>query len=299
MTDRSPVDAHHHFWDPARARYPWMTPEMAPIARAFGPDDLAPLLAPAGIGRTIVVQARASVDETRELLAVAAGSPFVAGVVGWVDLTDPAVDDVLGALGAGAGGGRLVGVRHEVHDEPDPDWLLRADVRHGLRAVAGAGLVYDLLVRPRELPAALRVATELPDLRFVIDHLAKPPIRERAMEPWAGLIRPFGPLDNAWCKVSGLVTQADWRSWTVNDLDPFVRHAIEVFGPDRLMFGSDWPVCLLAAPYGRVVETARAVTVGFSDAERDRFFGDTARHVYGLDAGAGAGAAAPSGGVQY
>jgi len=283
MTDRSLVDAHHHFWDPARASYPWMTLELAPIARAYGPDDLAPLLEAAGIGRTIVVQARASVDETRELLAVAAGSPFVAGVVGWVDLTDPGVGDVLGALGASAAGERLVGARHQVHDEPDPDWLLRADVRRGLRAVAGAGLVFELLVRPRELPAALEIVRALPDLRFVIDHLAKPPIHEGALEPWASLIRPFGPLNNAWCKVSGLVTEADWGAWQIDDLAPYVRHAIEVFTPARLMFGSDWPVCLLAAPYGRVVDAARTLTDDLSAADRALVFGGTARRVYRLD----------------
>jgi L-fuconolactonase len=284
MTDLSRVDAHHHFWDPARASYPWMTPELAPIAQAYGPDDLAPLLEAAGIGRTIVVQARASVDETRELLAVAAGSSFVAGVVGWVDLTDPGVGDRLGALEASPGGERLVGVRHQVHDEPDPDWLLRADVRRGLRALADEGLTFDLLVRPRELTAALRVARDLPELRFVIDHLAKPPIRERVMAPWASLIGPFGALDNTWCKVSGLVTLADWRSWTTSDLAPFVRRATEVFGPGRLIFGSDWPFCLLAATYDRVVETADALIADLSAAERDSFFGGTARHVYRLDA---------------
>jgi L-fucono-1,5-lactonase len=284
MTDRSRVDAHHHFWDPARASYPWMTPDLAPIARAFGPDDLAPRLDAAGIGRTIVIQARASVDETRDLLGIAAGSPFVAGVVGWVDLTDPAIGDVLGALGTSAGGERLVGVRHQVHDEPDPDWLLRADVRRGLEAVAGAGLVFDLLVRPRELPAALTIVRAMPDLRFVIDHLAKPPIRDGALEPWATLIRPFGGLANAWAKVSGLVTEADWKAWRIEDLAPYVRHATDVFTAGRLIFGSDWPVCILAAPYRRVVASARALSAGFTDAERESFFGGTASRVYRLDA---------------
>jgi L-fucono-1,5-lactonase len=284
MRDRSRVDAHHHFWDPARASYPWMTPELAPIARAFGPNDLAPLLEAAGIGRTIVVQARSSVDETRELLAVAARSPFVAGVVGWVDLSDPAIGDVLATLRANAGGERLVGVRHQVHDEPDPEWLLRADVRRGLEAVAGAGLVFDLLVRLRELRAALELVRAMPNLRFVIDHLAKPPIRDGALEPWAALIRPLGGLDNAWAKVSGLVTEADWKASGIEDFAPYVRHAIDVFTPGRLMFGSDWPVCLLAAPYERVVELARDLTSGFTDAERESFFGGTASRVYRLHA---------------
>lgn len=284
MTNASRVDAHHHFWDPARASYPWMTPELAPIAQPFGPGDLAPLLADAGIDRSIVVQARHSVDETRELLEMAATSPYIAGVVGWVDLTNPAVGDSLAALRDGAGGARLAGIRHQVHDEPDPEWLLRPDVRRGLRAVAGAGLVFDLLVRTRELPAAIRIVREIPDLRFVVDHLAKPPIREGATESWGALIRQFGPLDNAWAKVSGLVTQADWQRWTIDDLRPFVEQAVDAFGPDRLMFGSDWPFCLLAAPYDRVVESARALTSDFGDLDHDRFFGGTARRVYRLDA---------------
>lgn len=282
------VDAHHHFWDPARASYPWLTPDLAAINRAFGPNDLTPLLAAADIRRTVVVQARSSVDETRELLDVTTGSPFVAGVVGWIDLADPAAGTVLAAVREGAGGSRLVGIRHQVHDEPDPEWLLRPDVRRGLEAVAAAGLAFDLLIRPRELPAALDVARALPKLRFVIDHLAKPPIREGAFEPWATFIRQFGPLENVACKLSGLVTEADWETWTVDDLAPFVRHALDVFGPGRVMFGSDWPFCLLAAPYPRVVEAAHALTAALTDPERDLVFGGVAGRVYRLDGAAAA-----------
>jgi L-fuconolactonase len=277
------VDAHHHFWDPTRASYPWLTPDLAAIHRAFGPDDLAPLLAAAGIGRTVVVQARGSLDETQELLDLAAATPFVAGVVGWIDLTDPAAATVVAALRAGAGGQRLVGIRHQVHDEPDPEWLLRPDVRRGLEAVAAAGLAFDLLVRPRELPAAIEIVGALPELRFVIDHLAKPPIRDGALEPWATLMERFGPLENATCKVSGLVTEADWQTWTVDDLAPFVRHALDVFGPARVMFGSDWPVCLLAAPYPRVVEAARALTSALNEKEQESVFGGVAARIYRLD----------------
>lgn len=280
------VDAHHHFWDPARASYPWLTADLAAINRAFGPDDLAPLLAAAGIQGSIVVQARHGLDETRELLEIAAGSPFVAGVVGWVDLTDAGVGITLDALREGVGGSRLVGIRHQVHDEPDPEWLLRPDVRRGLRAVAAAGLALDLLVRPRELPAAFEIVQATPEMRFVIDHLAKPPIREGALGPWAVLLQRFGPFENVSCKVSGLVTEADWGTWTVKDLEPFVRHALEVFGPGRLMFGSDWPVCLLAAPYPRVIEAARALTAHLSEPEQDAVFGGVAARVYRLDAAA-------------
>jgi len=281
------VDAHHHFWDPATADYPWMTAAMAPINRAFGPHDLAPPLAEAGIGGTILVQARSSLDETQHLLETAALTAFIEGVVGWVDLTDPAVGNVIANLRAGAGGGYLVGIRHPAHDEPDPDWLTRADVRRGLAAVAAAGLTFDLLVRPRELPQALDTVRGLPELRFVIDHLAKPAIREGALEPWAALVEPFAGLANAWCKLSGLVTEADWNRWSVSDLEPYVDRALEVFGPGRLLFGSDWPVCLLAASYGRVVSAARQLTLGLSESERAAIFGETARNAYRLGGVAG------------
>jgi L-fuconolactonase len=277
------VDAHHHFWDPAHRDYPWMTDELAAIRRPFGPEDLAPLVERAGIDRTILVQTISSLDETREFLATAAANDFIAGVVGWVDLTDAAVGDTLAELAAGEGGSRLVGIRHQVHDEPDPAWLLRVDVGGGIAAVGAAGLVYDLLVRTRELPVALEVARAHPDVSFVIDHLAKPQIRSGEIEPWLSLLRPFGEFDNVACKVSGLVTEADWQDWRVDDLRPYVDGAIEIFGPDRLMFGSDWPVCLLAATYEEVLEAARSMTANLSADDRDQLFGGTAARIYSLD----------------
>jgi len=277
------VDAHHHLWDPAQASYPWMTAEVAPIARAFGPADLAPRLAESNVDATVVVQARSSIDETRELLATAAATPFIAGVVGWVDLADARVEEDIAALRAGPGGEHLVGIRHQVHDEPDPAWLGRPDVRRGVAAVGRAGLAYDLLVRPRELPAALDLARDLPDVRLVIDHLAKPPIRDGVLEPWASRLAPFGDLPNVTCKLSGLVTEADWTSWDRDQLVPYVDHTLAVFGPDRLLFGSDWPVCLLAAPYARVVETARSLVARLSATEQAAIFGGAARATYGLD----------------
>jgi L-fuconolactonase len=276
------VDAHHHLWDPARADYPWLTDELAPIRRRFGAEDLLPLLDAAGVDATVLVQTRSSVDETLEFLATAASTPRIAGVVGWVDLASPSVDDDIAALRAAPGGERLVGIRHQVQDEPDPGWLARPDVRHGLAAVARAGLAYDLLVRSRELPAALDAARALPDLRIVIDHLAKPPIASGALSPWAERLAPFGSLPNAWCKLSGLVTEADWARWTVAGLRPFADHALAVFGSGRLLFGSDWPVCLLGARYGHVLATARALTSGLSVDERAAVFGGTAIEVYRL-----------------
>lgn len=272
------VDSHHHFWDPSRHDYPWMGDELAPIRRRFGPADLEPLLAAAGIDRTILVQTISSLDETREFLATAAATDFVAGVVGWVDLTDPSVGDTLAELRAGVGGNFLVGVRHQVHDEPDPRWLLRDDVQRGIQKVGEAGLIYDLLVKTRELPAAVQVATSLPDQTFVLDHIAKPRIAAGPRDPeWEEAIAPLAKCKNVYCKVSGMVTEAGWTTWTPEQLEPYVVRVLDWFGPERCMFGSDWPVCLLASDYGRVFSTMRAI-VG----ESDDVFGATATRVYRL-----------------
>lgn len=276
------IDAHHHLWDPARAAYPWMTEAMAPIVRRFGVEDLAPLLSAADVNGTIVVQARQDLLESRELLAVAGSTPFILGVVAWLDLTAPDVTETIASLRDGPGGDRLVGIRHQVHDEPDPEWLSRDEVRRGLEAVRSADLAYDLLVRPREFPAALSVVRELPGLRFVIDHLGKPSIRDGTTEPWASGLRPFGDLPNVWCKVSGLVTEADWATWHVDELAPYVDIALATFGPGRLLFGSDWPVCLLAATYGEVVDAAGELCAGLSPTERAAVFGRSAIQAYGL-----------------
>jgi L-fuconolactonase len=221
-------------------------------------------------------------DETPEFLALAAGADLIAGVVGWVDLTAADVAVRLSALRELPGGELLAGIRHQVQGEPDPDWLCRADVLRGLRAVAGAGLSYDLLILPHQLPAAIRAATEIPELTFVLDHLSKPPIRTGELEPWAGRLRALGRLPNVLCKLSGMVTEADLEGWKVADLRPYADVVLEAFGPERVMFGSDWPVCLLAAPYGRVFEVARELTSHLSAAERDAVFGGTAVRAYGL-----------------
>jgi L-fuconolactonase len=270
------VDSHHHFWDPSRRDYPWMGDELALIRRPFGATELAPLVAAANIDATILVQTISSLDETREFLATAAATDFVAGVVGWVDLTDPAVGDTIAELRGGPGGAYLVGIRHQVHDEPDPVWLLRDDVQRGIERVGEAGLVYDLLVKTRELPAAVDVATSFPDLCFVLDHIAKPRIvaGPRDVE-WERGMAPLADCANVYCKLSGMVTEARWTDWTAGDLQPYVSRVLEWFGPERCMFGSDWPVCLLAADYARVVSTMRAI-VG----ENEDVFGATATRVY-------------------
>jgi L-fuconolactonase len=272
------VDSHQHFWDPASAAYPWMTEAVAPIRRPYGPEDLRPLIAAAGVDATVVVQARSDVEESRELLRLAAGTDFVAGVVGWADLTSPDLPDTLAELKRGEGGEKLVGIRHQVHDEPDPRWLLRPDVRRGLRAVGEAGLVYDLLLRPRELQAAFEAVRDLDRLRFVVDHIAKPRIAAGARdEEWERGLAPFAGLDHVSCKVSGLVTEADWRSWRRADLAPYVERVVDWFGEDRLLFGSDWPVCTLAASYQSVYETARGLL------PFEKAFGANAVAIYGLE----------------
>jgi L-fuconolactonase len=279
------VDAHHHFWDPTRREYYWMSSDVDPIRRPFGPDELRPLLAKSRVDRTVVVQTIPSLEETREFLATAAGTDFVAGVVGWVDLADPAVGDVIAALRAGPGGGFLVGLRHQVHDEPDANWLSRKEVQRGIEAVGQAGLVYDILVRTRELPAALEMVRNLPDVRFVIDHMAKPRIAAGATDPeWEAAIAPLADFPNVSCKLSGMVTEASLTSWTPGDLKPYVRHALDWFGPERCLFGSDWPVCLLAAPYGRVVDALQYSVSDLKPAERDAVFGGNAIRVYRLKA---------------
>jgi L-fuconolactonase len=277
------VDAHHHFWDPSRRDYYWMSSELDPIRRAFGPRDLEPLLTESRVDRTIVVQTLPSLAETRELLATAAATSFVAGVVGWVDLNDPAVSGTIAELRAGPGGRHLVGVRHQVHDEPDEGWLLRKDVQRGIEAVGKAGLVYDLLVRTRELPAALEVVRRLPQVRFVIDHIAKPRIASGPVdEEWERAMAPFAECANVSCKLSGMVTEASWTAWSSSDLEPYVRRALAWFGPERCMFGSDWPVCLVAAPYAKVVDALRFAIRDLAADERDAVMGGNAVRVYEL-----------------
>ncbi|MDQ2942712.1 MAG: amidohydrolase family protein [Candidatus Dormibacteraeota bacterium] len=255
-----------------------MGDELDAIRRPFGPEDLEPLLAANGIDRTVLVQTVSSLDETREFLATAAATNFVAGVVGWVDLTHPSVASTIAGLRKSAGGDRLVGIRHQVHDEPDPEWLLADAVQSGIAAVGEAGLVYDILVRTRELPAALDTVQRHRDVQFVIDHAAKPRIAGGSMDQaWEKALEAFSDRPNVSCKLSGLVTEADWSTWTTEQLEPYVTRVLGWFGAERSMFGSDWPVCLLAAKYEQVIAAMRAI-VG----DNDQVFGGTATRVYGL-----------------
>lgn len=286
MTATPIVDAHHHLWDLKVRAQEWLrAPELKPIWRDFPVEELEPEARASGVDLTILVQAAASVDETREFLAFAACNKLIAGVVGWTDLTaeDPAAR--LDALRNAPGGHMLKGIRHLVQDEPDPAWLTRTDVQRGLRAVAEAGLPYDLLVRPAQARAALAAVRAVPELTFVLDHLGKPPIADAASSPdphWATWLRELAAERNVVCKLSGMITEADWNTWTIGDLEPYVRTALDAFGPDRVMFGSDWPVCLLAGTYTEVFESARTLTDDLGEDDRAAVFGGTAARVYGL-----------------
>jgi L-fuconolactonase len=285
MTHATPrIDAHHHFWDPARYSYPWMAGDaMAPVRRAFTPDDLRGELGQERIDGTVLVQTLSSPQETREFLGLAAATGFVHGVVGWVDLTSPSVADDLDALLNGPDGRWLVGIRHQVHDEPDPDWLARADVRRGLAAVEARGLTYDLLVRARELPAAVDTVGKFPGLQFVLDHIAKPRIADGRDDPWGQRMPALAAQPNVAVKLSGMVTEADWATWSPGDLHPFVSRVAEWFGVQRLMFGSDWPVCLLAGSYHAVLGGLIDALPAMSAAELDQILGMNAVRVYQLD----------------
>jgi L-fuconolactonase len=279
------VDAHHHLLDPTRRDYPWLAgDDMAPIRRRYDLAELRGHTGVLGVSRTVLVQTVPDVAETEEFLAVAdANRDLVAGVVGWVDLTDPALPDTVARLRAGPGGDLLTGIRHQAQDEPDPAWLVRSDVAAGVAAVAEAGLAYDLLVLPGQLPAAISLARQVPDCRFVLDHAAKPPIATGVLEPWAGLIGGLAELPNVACKLSGLVTEAA-PGYRAADIQPYADVVLAAFCPDRVMFGSDWPVCELAAGYPDVLGLARALCAGLTEGETAAVFRGTATGWYRLAA---------------
>jgi L-fuconolactonase len=278
------IDAHHHLWDPATRAYPWLDlPDLARIRHRFDVTDLRQCAARAGVDATVLVQTVPDVAETVNFLATAARNPdLIAGVVGWVDLAGPAVGRTLERLRDGRAGDRLVGIRHQVQDEADPGWLLRPAVLAGLGAVAASGLAYDLLVLPGQLPAAIGAVERVPECRFVLDHAAKPPIRSGLLQPWTRLLRRLAAFPNVACKLSGLVTEADWDRWTPQGIRPYAEEILIAFGAQRVLFGSDWPVCELAGGYQRVVELARDLCSGLDAGQRAAVFGGNARRWYNL-----------------
>jgi L-fuconolactonase len=279
------VDAHHHVWDLTRRPQPWLDePGLEVLRRSFGMADLiadaAGGLCDRSLVATVLVQCLPLVAETEDLLRLADEDQLVTGVIGWVDLTDPEVGAQLDRLRSLPGGQLLVGVRHLVQSEPDPRWLLRTDVRRGLEAVAERGLCYDLLILPHQLPAAAALAGQAPDLRLVLDHAAKPPLRSDDLQGWTKGVRSLAAAQQVVCKFSGLITEADHEDWTMDDLRPVAEELLDDFGPQRLMFGSDWPVCRIAGGWAVWAAAAEELLTPLSTAELDQVLSGTARRTY-------------------
>jgi L-fuconolactonase len=282
------IDAHQHFWDVTRFEYPWMPPaDSGPAAttlrRNYLPNDLAPVLEQHHFDGSVAVQAAIDMGETWWLLDLAAEVQTIRGVVGWVDLTVRGLGPVLDRCQKHP---KFKSVRHIVHDEPDPRWLLREDVLGGLRELARRNIPYDLLLRPPHLPLLPVLADRVPGLSMVIDHVAKPLIASHAMEPWARDMEMAARIPGMHCKVSGMITEAvtgtERNAWSADDLRPYVQHVLQLFGPDRLMFGSDWPVCLLAGSWKQVLAAFTQACGALPNAEREKILGETARRFYRL-----------------
>ena len=272
------IDAHQHFWTVARGDYFWMTPEMTTLYRDFGAADLAPLIQAANIDATIIVQAAPTLDETRFMLDIADATPWVAGVVGWIDFESPSATDDLATL---AENPKLVGIRPMIQDIPDDDWMLRPDLDPAFLALEESGLVFDALVFPRHLRNLSKRLEQHPKLHVVIDHCAKPRIAEGLFEPWAEDMARLARETSAYCKISGLVTEAQ-KDWQLGELQPYFDHVAEHFGANRLVWGSDWPVATLAASYPAWIDAAERLASGFSGTEREALFGGNAIALYGL-----------------
>lgn len=272
------IDAHHHLWRYSAAEYDWIDESMALLRRDFLAGDLERELIPAGVDAAVAVQARQTVEETQWLLQIAAQHESVAGVVGWVPLIDRGVGAVLERF---SGERKLKAVRHVLQGEPD-EYMLTPEFQHGIALLAGFDLAYDILVHERQLGSAIQLADRNPKQVFVLDHMAKPLIRARVQEPWGRLIRELAARPNVYCKISGMVTEADWATWSAASLAPYIDAALEAFGPRRLMYGSDWPVCLLASSYARWIGTVRQAVAHLSEDEQSWIMGRTAEQAYKL-----------------
>lgn len=272
------LDAHVHFWRYDSADYAWIDESLAPLRRDFLPDDAARLMRGAGVDACVAVQVRQSLEETHWLLQLAAEYPFIAGVVGWVDLRAADLDLQLAGF---SGNEKLVGIRHIVQAEPD-DFLLDDAFRRGVTHLARHGLAYDILVYARQLPSAIDFAAALPDQRLVLDHLGKPDIRGAGFDSWRRDLDRLAALPHVYAKLSGLVTEADWLRWTESDLHRYIHAALDSFGPERLMIGSDWPVCTVAAGYETVIDLVQSALAERTAAERNAVLGGTARRFWNI-----------------
>lgn len=278
------IDSHQHFWrldQPKPFDYSWLeAPHLAKIRRDYVPSDLAPLIAKCGVEKTIFVQAQHHLDENRWALKLADENDFIAGIVGWVDLASEACEDQLLEFRQHP---KFVGVRHVTHDEPDDDYIVRPEILRGLSVLQKHRVPFDMLFFVKHLKHAQTLAERLPELPLVLDHLAKPEIKQQRLDNWIDAFRAAARYENVVCKLSGMVTEADHASWKPSDLRPYVQEALEAFGPDRLMFGSDWPVCELAGSYDQVFHALVDALGPISATERAAIFGGTAKRVYRLE----------------
>ncbi len=274
------IDAHHHFWRYNSEEYGWMSDEMAILRRDFLPQDLHAEIGRAGIDGAVSVQARQRVAETEWLLQLAEEHPFILGVVGWIPLSAPDAAEIAGRLALRR---KLRAVRHVLHDEPDEFYMLRDDFNRGVAALGPAGLAYDILIFERHLPQTIQFVKRHPNQLFVLDHIAKPRIRDGVLSPWKEKIAALAEHENVFCKISGMVTEANWSGWTEEQLRPYLDTVLEAFGPSRLMFGSDWPVCLVACDYLRWHQAAARSIERLSPDEQAQILGGTAARAYRLD----------------
>ena len=274
------VDAHHHLWSYSPAEYDWIVESMPQLRHDFLPGELQKALLEGRMDGAVAVQARQTIEETNWLLQLAATCPQMLGVVGWAPIASPEFPHVLEEFAAQS---KLKGLRHVIQDEPDDDFILGREFNAGVALLKDTGLVYDVLIFEKHLPQTIEFVDRHPQQTFVLDHVAKPRIKEGLLSPWRKNIRELARRPNVCCKVSGMVTEADWQQWTSETLRPYLDTVLEAFGPQRLMFGSDWPVCLLAASYGRWVQTAEELMASLSASERQRVMGGTAAEIYHLD----------------
>ncbi|HSU30496.1 MAG TPA: amidohydrolase family protein [Bryobacteraceae bacterium] len=274
------IDSHHHFWRYNPEEYSWIDDSMALLRRDFLPEDLRPEIQRAGIDGVISVQARQNLEETRWLLALAANHSFIRGVVGWVPLTDIKLPQVLQSL---AGNEKLKSIRHVLQGEPDDRYMLRSDFNRGIDLLQEFNLAYDILIFERHLPYVLEFVKQHPQQVFVLDHVAKPRIRDRIVSPWRENVRELAKFPNVYCKISGMVTEAGYTTWKEEDLAPYFDTVLEAFGPSRLLFGSDWPVCLVAASYGSWLALVKRQIAMLTDSEQSAILGGTAARVYRID----------------
>jgi len=272
------LDAHQHFWSYDAQQYPWI-PKGSALQRDWLPNDLAPLLAKAGLDGCVAVQARQTVEESRWLLTLADHAPIVKGVVGWVDLRSDKLEEQLAELSKHP---KFVGVRHVVQDEPDVNFMLRPEFLRGVGRLRHFKLTYDILIYPKQLPAAIDLVKRFPEQPFVLDHIAKPFIKDGIVSPWRELIRELARSPHVFCKVSGMITEAEHANWKPSDFKPFLDVVFEAFSEERLMFGSDWPVCLLAGSYERVFALVDDYTCQLTREARAKFFGGNAARFYGV-----------------